>query len=281
VAFSGEEEGLLGSNAYAADAVEKGWNIAGVLNADMISYAETADEGNYLIVFQNEASEWLYNCTLSISTEYAEYIQLTLFKAGFTGGSDHYSFWEHGYNAVFYYESRTTPHYHKSGDTIAHINATYTVKNIRLILGTLAELSEARYLNNPPEKPVLTGSATGVVNQWYNLSVVTTDPDEDEVYYFIDWGDGQVDEWVGPYTSRVIVELSHKWDTKGTYTIRAKAKDKHEVESDWGTLTVTMPVSYTAPLRMSWEQPCQQFHNTYLLPYLLFLSLIVICLHIY
>ena len=29
--------------------------------------------------------------------------------------------------------------------------------------------------------------------------------------------------------------------TKGTYTIRAKAKDESGFESDWGTLTVSMP----------------------------------------
>ncbi|MHA2255332.1 MAG: hypothetical protein ACXAAM_04605, partial [Candidatus Heimdallarchaeaceae archaeon] len=33
----------------------------------------------------------------------------------------------------------------------------------------------------------------------------------------------------------------HIWDTKGTYTIKAKAKDTDGYESDWGTLTVTMP----------------------------------------
>src|SRR5512137_1006061 len=38
VAFSGEEQGLLGSRIYAANATNEGWNIIGVLNADMISY---------------------------------------------------------------------------------------------------------------------------------------------------------------------------------------------------------------------------------------------------
>ena len=65
-----------------------------------------------------------------------------LHHGGSTWGSDHYSFWDEGYDALFYFEYTETPYYHTSRDTIAHINATYAVKNMRLILATLAELSE-------------------------------------------------------------------------------------------------------------------------------------------
>jgi len=245
VAFSGEEQGLLGSRIYAANATHEGWNIVGVLNADMISYAETTSDGNNLIVFANTDSEWLYNYTVDISTEYADYINLTLYNGGPTWGSDHYYFWEEGYDALFYFEYTETPYYHTSGDTIAHINKTYAVKNIRLILATLADLSEVSIRNNPPGKPVLTGSDKGVINQAYNLSIATTEPEGEDVYYFIEWGDGQVDEWVGPYESGITVEITHQWNKKGTYIINAKAKDINGIESDWGTLNVVMPKEYT------------------------------------
>jgi hypothetical protein len=245
VAFSGEEQGLLGSRAYAADAANEGWNIVGVMNADMISYAVSTSDGNNLIVFQNDASEWLYNYTHYISSEYYEYINLELEKGGPTWGSDHYYFWEEGYDALFYFEHTETPYYHTSSDTIAHINTTYAIKNIRLILATLAELSEVSYFITPPSKPVLTGLAKGIINQVYNLSVVTTDPDGEDVYYFIEWGDGQVDEWAGPYNSGETVEFTHQWNKKGTYTIKAKAKNIHGTESDWGTISVIMPTEYT------------------------------------
>ena len=249
VAFSGEEQGLLGSQAYAAEAAEEGWNIIGVLNADMISYAETTSDGNKLIVFQNDASEWLYNYTHDISIEYADYIHLTLYDGGFTWGSDHHSFWVEGYDALFYYEYRTTPYYHTSQDTIEHINATYAMKNIRLILATLAELSEVSIRNNPPLKPILTGSANGTINQAYNLSIVTTEPDGEDVFYFIDWDDGHIDEWIGPYTSGETVKIVHQWNKKGTYTVKAKAKDIYDTESDWGTISVIMPSEYTFSVR--------------------------------
>jgi len=245
VAFSGEEQGLLGSRVYAANATNEGWNIIGVLNADMISYAETTSDGDNLIVFQNDESEWLYDYTVDISTEYADYIGLTLYDGGFTWGSDHYYFWDAGYAALFYFEYTETPYYHTSGDTIAHINATYAVKNIRLILATLADLAEVSIRNLPPEKPVLTGSDKGTINQVYNLSVVATEPEGEDVYYFIDWGDGQVEEWVGPYESGTTAEIIHQWNKKGTYTIKAKAKDINDIESDWGTLNVIMPTEHT------------------------------------
>jgi Peptidase family M28 len=249
VAFAGEEQGLLGSQGYAAIAADEGWNIVGVLNADMISYAVTTTDGNYIIVFQNEASEWLYNFSLDISTTYNDYIRLIPLKGGFSGGSDHFYFWQEGYDALFYFESTTTPYYHTSGDTIAHINATYAAKTIRLMLATLAGLSEARFLRNPPAKPVLSGPSSGVIDQPYTLSVVTTEPDKEDVYYFIEWGDEQADEWLGPYQSGVITEITHQWNNKGTYTIRAKAKDVSSLESDWAYLTVTMPHSYNKPMQ--------------------------------
>ena len=52
VAFSGEEQGLLGSEVYAQQAAAARWNIVGVLNADMISYAVTTSDGNNLIVYR-------------------------------------------------------------------------------------------------------------------------------------------------------------------------------------------------------------------------------------
>ena len=341
VAFSGEEEGLYGSRIYAQQAAAQGWNIAGVLNCDMISYAITSNDGNNLDVYENTASEWLYTYTININMEYADYIHLTLHHAGTSSGSDHYYFWQNGYAAVFYFEYTMTPYYHTSQDTIEHINATYAAKNIRLILATLAELTEASYLGNPPAKPVITGPTNGIINYEYNYTVVTTDPDSDDVYYYIDWGDGtnsgwlgpfssgtsttaqkswntastytvqarakdinevlsewsdplfvliinnqppdtptidgralgktgipnpytfttidvngddvyyyidwgdgQVDEWVGPYNSSEIAEITHIWDTKGIYTIKAKAKDVYDMESDWGTLKVIMPTEY-------------------------------------
>lgn len=243
VAFSGEEQGLYGSAVYAADAASQGWNIVGVLNCDMISYAITTNDGNNLIVFENTASEWLYTYTLNINTEYTDYIHLTLVHGGSTWGSDHNSFWDEGYDALFYFEYTETPYYHTSGDTMAHINATYAVKNIRLILATLAELSEAGLLSNPPAKPVLTGPTNGVINEVYTYSAVTTEPDGENVYYYFEWGDGTNSGWLGPFSSGQQTSAQKSWSAAATYTVRVKAKDINQVSSEWSdSLLVTILV---------------------------------------
>ena len=45
-------------------------------------------------------------------------------------------------------------------------------------------------------------------------------------------------------TLSATAEITHQWDTKGIYTIKAKAKDIYDMESDWGTLNVIMPTEY-------------------------------------
>ncbi len=87
--------------------------------------------------------------------------------------------------------------------------------------------------NQPPDNPSITGPTSGAVEKEYNYTFVTIDPDEDIVSYYIEWGDDQVEEWIGPYASGEEVIVSHTWSEQGTYTIRAKAKDICGVESEW------------------------------------------------
>jgi len=243
VAFSGEEEGLYGSRIYAQQAASQGWDIVGVLNCDMISYAITTSDGNNLDVYVNTASMWLYTYTVNINTEYQDYIHLTLHNAGTSSGSDHYYFWQNGFSAVFYFEYEMTPYYHEPEDTIQHINATYAAKNIRLILATLAELAEGRPVSNPPVRPTLTGPDTGVINEVYTYFAVTTEPDGENVYYYFEWGDGTNSGWLGPFTSGTQTSAQKTWTAAATYTVRAKAKDINQVSSEWSdSLLVTIMV---------------------------------------
>jgi hypothetical protein len=201
----------------------------------MISYAITTNDGNNLDVIENTASDWLYTYTDNINTEYSDYIGLTLIHYGYMWGSDHNSFWDEGYAAVFYFEYTETPYYHTAQDTIAHINASYAVKNMKLILATLAELAEAGLLSNPPATPVLTGPDTGVINEMYTYNAVTTEPDGENIYYFFDWGDGSNSGWLGPYNSGQEGVAQKSWSATGTYMVRAKAKDINHVQSGWST----------------------------------------------
>ena len=96
--------------------------------------------------------------------------------------------------------------------------------------------------NLPPETPEIDGQTSGTAGVEYTYTFSTTDPDDDDVYYWILWGDDcPAVEWIGPYASGEEVSVAHTYSERGTYTITAKAKDIYDAESDWGSLEVTMP----------------------------------------
>ena len=97
--------------------------------------------------------------------------------------------------------------------------------------------------NSPPNKPNVEGQEYGLIpGALYSYEFQSTDPDGDDVWYYIDWGDGDAEEWIGPYDSGENVTVSHSFDYRMTsYNIRAKAKDSYGQESSWGTLRVTTP----------------------------------------
>lgn len=95
--------------------------------------------------------------------------------------------------------------------------------------------------NQAPSTPTINGQTNGKVGKSYTYTIVATDPDGDNVYYYVDWGDNNNSGWVGPFASGAEATATHMWSTKGTYVIKAKAKDIYGAESAWGTLQVTMP----------------------------------------
>ena len=63
----------------------------------------------------------------------------------------------------------------------------------------------------------------------------------DDIFYFVDWGDGQVEDWAGPFESDEVAVISHTWSSVGDFTIRTRAKDLAGETSEWVTFTVSMP----------------------------------------
>jgi len=101
--------------------------------------------------------------------------------------------------------------------------------------------------SNPPSTPVISGPSKGKINVKYTFFANATDPDGDALYYWFDWGDGNNIGWLGPINSGSVMNANHSWSNKGSFTIKVKAKDTSGLESDWGTLQVTMPLSYEPP----------------------------------
>ncbi len=95
--------------------------------------------------------------------------------------------------------------------------------------------------NNAPETPNIDGPTEGAPETEYTYNFTAVDPDGGEIYYTIDWGDGTTEEWMGPYLSGTMLTLTHTYSEKGDYTIKCKAKDVFDEESDWGTLEISIP----------------------------------------
>jgi hypothetical protein len=104
----------------------------------------------------------------------------------------------------------------------------------------------------PPEKPMTpSGPANGKIGVECTYSTRTNDPNNHDVYYVFDWGDGAYSGWLGPYPSGETCEAKYTWSKSGSYMIKVKAKNSNEVQSVWSDpLPITMPYSYN---------PLQQF----------------------
>ena len=93
----------------------------------------------------------------------------------------------------------------------------------------------------PPNKPAISGPSSGEAGTSYDFDFTATDPFNDDVSYFIDWGDGETTGWTNFVSSGYTITRSHTWDNQGSFNVKAKAKDPNGAESDWGTMSVTMP----------------------------------------
>jgi outer membrane protein assembly factor BamB len=164
-----------------------------------------------------------------------------------TGGHKPYSwYWSFGDNSVSY-EKNPTHIYGSPGNYTVTLTVTDDDGNTSTDT-TWAWIQET---NNPPNKPVLKGPTKGKPGQYYDYSFSAIDPENNNVYYYVDWGDGNEKEWFGPYTSGHEETLSHTWESKGTFTVRVKAKDVYGNESEWSSLEVKMPKSI--PFDSFWQ----------------------------
>ena len=101
-----------------------------------------------------------------------------------------------------------------------------------------------RYNDNyAPLKPIITGPTRGLPGEKYSFSFNSTDPEGEDVYLYVDWGDGTNSDWIGPYSSGEEVSLEHTWSTTKIYTIKAKARDVNGDECEFSNHNINIPRS--------------------------------------
>lgn len=108
--------------------------------------------------------------------------------------------------------------------------------------GTNIPYLEIKIQNNPPFKPYIDGPNYGMVDQTLTYEIFAIDPNNDDVFFWIEWFQGCPGVfWQGPYESGEVVEFKYTWETPGNHVIKVKAKDNEDAESDVATLSISIP----------------------------------------
>ena len=106
------------------------------------------------------------------------------------------------------------------------------------------------FINNPPTAPKIRGphDKPKIKNLLvakllpkplpkpgtYNFTFNATDPEGQDVSYYIEWGDGTSTGWIGPFPSGEEILRNHTWYWKDKFMVRAKAKDIYNLEGPVG-----------------------------------------------
>ncbi|MCD4652315.1 M28 family peptidase [bacterium] len=140
IAFSGEEQGLRGSQAYAQKMAATGEVIIGVVNLDMIGYVDEVPEE--LEVIGNEDSSDLVDLFVFCAEEYTD-LPTNRVIDGSISASDHSPFWNQGYKAMLGIEDHPLnyPYYHSIEDTVDKIDPEFLTLCTRAATATTAQLA--------------------------------------------------------------------------------------------------------------------------------------------
>ena len=149
VLFTGEEQGLIGSEAYAEWAYQHNLGIIGVLNFDMISY-----EGGYgwdinIYADRNKPLEIALGDFLAqMVDDYTDAYSIRLNEDGPTYGSDHFWFSVYGFPAIFSIDAQMWsapdfyPWYHSTSDTVGNLDTDFGIEVVKGAGVTMASLAE-------------------------------------------------------------------------------------------------------------------------------------------
>ncbi len=142
VLFTGEEQWLRGSDAYAQHCFDQGENIAGVINLDMIAYDSDADP---IVDLHYDSGVPASLALTAIFSDVVDAYGLDLQPELATWGirrSDQWSFLTLGYPGMLAIEDDDdfTPYYHTTGDVLSTLNVDYYAECTRAGIATIAHL---------------------------------------------------------------------------------------------------------------------------------------------
>lgn len=154
-------------------------------------------------------------------------------------GSEPYSWhWDFGDNNTSH--EQYPKHIYTNPDIYNVILTVIDNENTTASDSTLAFVQES---NSPPSPPNITGPSTGKIGAKYCFNFVSIDPEGNDIWYYIRWGDFSNRKWDGPYKSGTEITRSYKWWKRGNYTITAKAMDWYAEESGLSEFNINIHFS--------------------------------------
>ncbi len=139
VPFAQEEQGLIGSDYFAGYLEGLSTDLPLMLDFDMIAH----NIGTHKAVkIYGDAStmDWV-NLMISMASTYTN---LVASYAGQSSGSDHYSFYQHGYDAIFASEGDFFNYgWHKNCDIVDSLSFPYMKQVTRMCLATLISVARS------------------------------------------------------------------------------------------------------------------------------------------
>lgn len=191
IAFDEEELGLYGSKAYADTAYYMNHDtILGVINLDMIAWDSNND--NFMSMHVNNNSMAFADNVISAFNIYQP--SLVANKTfSMSGGSDHQSFWNRGYNAILAIESTSdfNAYYHTANDRFQNINVPYFLKMTKAAIAALMSFAwdfRITFVHNPLISNNDTNNRTAVLTINSPHALVRTGTNGPKLYYKVNAG---------------------------------------------------------------------------------------------
>jgi hypothetical protein len=234
-AFSGEEFGLYGSEAYAAWAESQNMNILGYFNMDMCSYLNPGDPIHTDIIAPQSAQP-LVEFYQNVAALYLpSFITGTGALSG--GDSDHTSFNEHGYMGIFPFEDSQnySPYIHTSDDIVGLSANSFEMARVFTQAILASVVSMANYLAPPQNLIAIPGDAS-IKLQWDPLSGID--------HYNVYRNNGTVP--IASTTSPEYTDLDVVQNNTYSYYVTAVYSGTGDESSPSNSVTITLmpPITY-------------------------------------
>lgn len=144
ILWTGEEEGLLGSKAYALRSYNAGENIMGVLNMDMIAWNTPSSVPGMDLHARSSVPGSVPLAQLFSDVINAYNLDLVpQINTNGSGASDHASFWTYGYPAILTIEDfgDFNPYYHTTNDQLQYMDLDYFTEMVKASVATFAHMT--------------------------------------------------------------------------------------------------------------------------------------------